>query len=346
MIWGIVLTVVMTVALTAVLGKVGPIDMPRDRGLSSWPTATAGGLAIIAATMLGLMLYVAIENPSPGLGRVPWVLASAVIVAMLGAIDDVLDFPAWIKLIVQIFVAIAFSALVARVEILPIGPGIDLNLGEVLGVLGTALWLIVMINAYNFMDGSDGVAVGVQSIGLFTLALANPGRPLVAFTLLAAAVANLAFLPFNHPGRRIFQGDCGALFSSFLIAGCTVLLATGDDPLSSIYLGVFVAAPFLVDVLLTLARRARAKKVLFQAHDEHLYQRWIRIGGHSPGALAWRIWAITAGCAALGLFVEQAYPEWSLTVLLLLIATLTGLWHVLSRQLDRADLVLAPTTSD
>lgn len=334
MIWGVLVTVLMTVVATAVLSKVGPLDQPRERGMSSWPTATAGGLAVIAAVMAGMMTYVVIETPPPGPGLTVWVLLGATVVALLGAVDDVVDFPAGLKLAVQIVVALGFSIFVSRVEVLPIAPGIELPLGPWLGALGTALWLVVMINAYNFMDGSDGLAVGVQSIGLFTLALVNPDRPILAFVLLVASISNLVFLPYNHPGRRIFQGDCGALFSSFLIAGCSVLLATGPNPRATLYIGAFVSAPFLVDVLLTLARRARAKRHLFQAHNEHLYQRWMLVGGHSAGALAWRVWGLTAACAAIGFFVDSISPDWSLTTLLVLIGLLSLGWRLLSRGLD------------
>ncbi len=302
--------------------------------MSSWPTATAGGLAVIAAVMAGMMTYVVIETPPPGPGLAVWVLLCATVVALLGAVDDVFDFPASWKLAVQIGVALAFSIFVSRVEILPIAPGLELPLGPWLGALGTVIWLIVMINAYNFMDGSDGLAVGVQSIGLFTLALVNPDRPILAFVLLVASISNLVFLPYNHPGRRIFQGDCGAMFSSFIIAGCSVLLATGPNPHATLYIGAFVAAPFLVDVLLTLARRARAKRRLFQAHNDHLYQRWMRIGGHSAGALAWRVWGLTAVCAAVGFLVDSISPDWSLTILLILIGLLSLGWALLSRGLD------------
>jgi UDP-GlcNAc:undecaprenyl-phosphate GlcNAc-1-phosphate transferase len=333
--WGILVTVLLTVVTTAVLSKVGPLDQPRERGMSSWPTATAGGLAMIAAVMAGMMTFVALELPDPGPGLTVWVLLGACIIALLGAVDDVMEFPASVKLIAQVVVAVTFSAVLARVEVLPLGPGVEVELGPWVGGLGTALWLVVMVNAYNFMDGSDGLAVGVQSIGLFTLALVNPDRPILAFVLLAAAIANLVFLPYNHPGRRIFQGDCGALFSSFLIAGCSVLLATGPNPRATMYLGAFVAAPFLVDVLLTLLRRAREKKRLFEAHNEHLYQRWLIVGQQSAGALAWRVWGLTAACAALGFLVNRAIPDWSLAALVSLIAVLTLAWFVLSRGLDQ-----------
>lgn len=335
MIWGVLVTVLLTVVVTIVLSKVGPLDQPRERGMTSWPTATAGGLAVIAGVMAGMMTFVALEAPHPGLGLTVWVLLGACAIGLLGALDDVMDFPAWAKLIAQIVIALGFSIFASRVEILPVAPGLELPLGPWLGTLGTALWLVVMVNAYNFMDGSDGLAVGVQSVGLFILALVNPDRPILAFVLLAAAIANLVFLPYNHPGRRIFQGDCGALFSSFLIAGCSVLLATGPNPRATLYIGVFVAAPFLVDVLLTLARRARAKRRLFEAHNDHLYQRWRRIGGHTAGALAWRVWGLTALCAVIGFFVDRISPDWSLTVLLGLIALMSVGWHMLSRGLDQ-----------
>ena len=68
MLWGVLVTVLLTVVTTAVLSKVGPLDQPRERGLSAWPTATAGGLAIIAAVMAGMVTFVVLELPNPGPG--------------------------------------------------------------------------------------------------------------------------------------------------------------------------------------------------------------------------------------------------------------------------------------
>ncbi|MBN8553720.1 MAG: undecaprenyl/decaprenyl-phosphate alpha-N-acetylglucosaminyl 1-phosphate transferase [Caulobacterales bacterium] len=337
MLWGVLVTVLLTVVTTVVLSKVGPVDQPRDRGLSLWATATSGGIGIMAAVMAGLMVFVAVAMPPPGPGLAVWLLMGACVVGIVGAIDDIFDIPPLIKLGVQIAVALTFSILVTRVEVLPLGPGVDLVVGPVLGAIGTSLWIVVMMNAYNFMDGSDGLAVGVQSIGLFTLALVNPDRPILAFALLAASIANLVFLPYNHPGKRIFQGDSGALFSSFLIAGSSVLLSTGPSPRATLYLGAFVAAPFLVDVLLTLLRRALARKPLFQAHREHLYQRWAINGDRSAGALAWRAWSLAAVCSAFGFAVNRFYPDWSLAALIALIAILSTGWYRFSRQLDEVE---------
>lgn len=337
MLWGVLVTVLLTVVTTVVLSKVGPMDQPRERGLSQWATATSGGLGVIAGVMTGLMVFVSVVLPPPGPGLTVWLLLGACVVGFLGALDDVFDIPPLPKLAVQIMAALAFSIFVARVEVLPVGPGIDLAVGPVLGAIGTALWIIVVINAYNFMDGSDGLAVGVQSIGLFTLALVNPDRPILAFALLAASIANLVFLPYNHPGKRIFQGDSGALFSSFLIAGSSVLLSTGPSPRATLYLGAFVAAPFLVDVLITLLRRAVARKRLFEPHREHLYQRWATAGDRPAGALAWRVWGLTAACSAFGYTVNRFAPDWSLLALLVLIAALSAGWYGLSKQIDAAE---------
>lgn len=336
MVWSAMLTALLTALVAGLMTVAGPVDGPRERGAHHVPTPTAGGLAVIAGVAAGLMLFVVLERPYAGFGLAVWLFACAAALGLMGGLDDVFDFGAMPKLIAQIAVCLAFSALVARVEVLPLAPGLALQLGPVLGALGTALWLVVVVNAYNFMDGADGLAGGVQSIALFTLALVNPDRPVLAFLLLAASIANLAFLPFNHPGRRLFQGDCGALFSAFLIGGATVLLASEPRPSATLYLGVFVSAPFLTDVLLTLLARARAGKRLFQAHNEHLYQRWLAATGRPHGALAWRVWLLSAACAAVGFIVDAAAPEWSLTALALLIAALSLGWNWLSRRLEAA----------
>jgi UDP-N-acetylmuramyl pentapeptide phosphotransferase/UDP-N-acetylglucosamine-1-phosphate transferase len=299
------------------------------------PTPTAGGLAVLAAVCAAVLAYMAGNPGAAGASATLGALALMGGLGLLGALDDAIDIGPRVKLAAQALGGLLFALLVARTDLLPLAPGVALHLPLIVGVLGTALWLVVVVNAYNFMDGADGLAVGVQSIALFTLALGSAGRPLLAFTLLAASIANLAFLPFNHPGRRLFQGDCGAMGSAALIGAASVLLARGPAPASAMYLAVFVSAPLLTDVLLTLAMRARARESLWRPHKQHLYQRWLAATGHSHGALAWRVWALCAACALFGYVVIERASDWAFAALAAVIVALSAGWVLLGRRLAR-----------
>ena len=299
-------------AVAGLIAWCGPVDPPGRRSSHARPTPTSGGLAIIVATCLGLVLAgrlgLAVTD-----ARIGWLALLAVIAGLVGAADDMLDLPPRTKLLVQTTLTLVFARIVARVDQLPIAPDFDLPLGLIAGVAGTALWLVVLTNAVNFVDGADGLAPGAVIIALLGLgvAAAMTGQSGVAIAALVGAAAGLGFLPWNLPTHRLFQGDAGALFSGFFVAGLAVLATAPMQgrPLSA-YLAPFATLPILADVLLTLLARARARKPLLNAHREHLYQLWLDRSGASHTALSIRYWAIMAAFTAAAVPNEQSPMGW------------------------------------
>jgi UDP-N-acetylmuramyl pentapeptide phosphotransferase/UDP-N-acetylglucosamine-1-phosphate transferase len=293
----------------------GPLDRPRARGSHAHPTVTSGGLAILVAAALGL-LTTAVVGPvdlRTDLARVSLALAFASALGLLGVIDDLFDVGARTKLILQALAGLAFAALVARPETVPLAPGLTVVLAPVVAVLGATLWLVVATNAVNFMDGANGLAAGCVAIAFAALAAAGfgHGQQALAAAALTAAAAVAGFLPWNLPAGRLFQGDVGALFCGFLLAALAVVAATTEPGRAmSPYVVPFALTPVLTDVLLTLAVRAARGASLMQAHRDHLYQVWLIRTGRSHAALATRAWGITAAYAALGLAAEFAPPGW------------------------------------
>ncbi len=301
---------------SAVIGWCGPVDRPGPRTSHGAPTATSGGLAVVCGAALGLLAWALLSPPGPGpeAGAVldlrtgrgvhgPQTLLTAAWAtgfAMLGAADDLRDLSARLKLAVMAVAALAYAVVVTPVASLALGAlaagGGDAGL--VLGCGGVALGVLVTVNAVNFMDGADGLATGAMAVAFAALGvgLAFVARPLGAGLALAAAAALAGLLPWNL-GGRLFQGDAGALFCGSLFAG---LCATGHAGLGWLF-GPTVLLPLLVDVALTLGRRALARRRLMQAHREHLYQRWLQATGRSHAALAVRMWALVAAAAALAL---------------------------------------------
>jgi UDP-GlcNAc:undecaprenyl-phosphate GlcNAc-1-phosphate transferase len=294
-------------AFSALVAWAGPLDAPRARSSHTNPTVTSGGLAVIAGTALGLLVFAALVGTSlPGLGPVAMTLGFAGGLGLLGAFDDLVDIGAKGKLLAQAVVGLVFAAMIARIEALPIGGGIALPLGPIIGAVGTTLWLVVATNSTNFMDGVDGLASGSLAIVLGALSIVGfiEGELAVAGAALVGAAALVGFLPWNIPTKRLFQGDTGALFSGFLAAG----LAIAASGRVSLYFVPTAMIPFLTDVLLTLLIRARRGESLFEAHRDHLYQLWLRKTGKPHAALSLRVWAIMAAYAAYALACEAA-PE-------------------------------------
>jgi UDP-GlcNAc:undecaprenyl-phosphate GlcNAc-1-phosphate transferase len=245
-------------------------------------------------------------------GRIAATLALALAMGVIGALDDLFDIGAKTKLLLQAALALVFATFVAHVESLPLGLGFDLPLGPFVGIAGVALWIVVAINAVNFMDGANGLAPGAQLCLFIAMTVAALGRfPLVADVSMVAALACAGFLPWNLRGR-LFQGDAGALFCGFLFAGLAILLTAPStrSPGLSLYFGPLVLLPFLTDVLLTLAVRARRGQSLLQAHRDHLYQLWLRQPSQpSHVALAWRMMLIMGVYGGFGLSMLVCPPR-------------------------------------
>lgn len=325
----IFLLVLIALAVSAGAARVmawcGPVDRPRQRGMHTAPTPTAGGLAI----MLGVGVAALLAAPFATSGQViAGALAIAVAHGLLGAIDDVMDIGARTKLAVQVVLALAFAALIARPDVLVVNERVAIGLPVWAAVIGTALWVVVATNAINFMDGSNGLVAGsiaIAAAGLGLTAL-NDGSGLTALAFLALAGACLGFLPSNFPKARLFQGDAGALFAGSLIAMLAVIGAgEGAFPLWS---GPIALMPILTDVLLTLVIRARRRERLFEAHRDHLYQRWLAARGGSHAKLAARFWAITGGFTFAAMLAARASATVASLTLIgaVLVAVLGWLW--------------------
>jgi Fuc2NAc and GlcNAc transferase len=320
-------------ALAGGISWAGPIDPPTERGAHRRPTPTSGGVAIIGAVGVGLLLH-------PVAGALGWRLAAtlalALVMGVIGALDDLFDIGAKTKLLLQATLALVFAIFVAHVEVLPLGLGLNIPLGPVVGIFGVALWIVVATNAVNFMDGANGVAPGAQVCLFIALTAAAARHPLIAEVAMAAALACAGFLPWNLRGR-LFQGDTGALFCGFLFAALAILAtAPTVSPGLSLYFGPLVLLPFLTDVLLTLAVRARRGQSLLQAHRDHLYQLWLRQHAKpSHVALAWRVMVIMALYGGLGLAMLACSPRVQPEVFAAAVAFSALSWGVLRRRLER-----------
>jgi UDP-N-acetylmuramyl pentapeptide phosphotransferase/UDP-N-acetylglucosamine-1-phosphate transferase len=161
-------------------------------------------------------------------------------------------------------------------------------------------------------------------------------HPLVAEASMAAALACAGFLPWNLRGL-LFQGDTGALFCGFLFAALAILATTPSvRPGLSLYFGPLILLPFLTDVLLTLAVRARRGQSLLKAHRDHLYQLWLRQTSQpSHVALAWRVMLIMAVYGGFGLAMLVCSPHVQPEMFVAAVAVSALGWGLLRRRLER-----------
>jgi UDP-N-acetylmuramyl pentapeptide phosphotransferase/UDP-N-acetylglucosamine-1-phosphate transferase len=237
------------------------LDVPNARSSHEIPTPRLGGLAVIAGVWAAAPLM---EGSFP-------MLVAATFAGLVGVLDDVFDLRFWMKAVGQSAVAFALLFLMPPPILVAVGPLWPLAL------LFGVVWVVAVVNAYNFMDGIDGIAGGTAILNvLFLAALVEVGSgTVVGLAALAAAVGG--FIMWNMSPARIFLGDSGSHFVGFFLG----VVALYTKPIGEPNIGVFVAfvvsatvfAPFLFDTAYTLVRRAWARKNVFAAHREHIYQR-------------------------------------------------------------------------
>jgi len=249
------------------------VDYPEARRSHSAPTPRGGGLACVAALALAWLIW-------PGAWSAWWQLMPAVLfMAAVGWIEDRHQLPLLWRFLAQVATAAALLAAVGGLATVAVfGHAIEA------WWLWTALAgvaIVWLVNLYNFMDGSDGMAAG-QGLwaGLIMAWLfASADQPQSAAFALAVAGAWGGFLVWNRPPARLFMGDVGALTLGATVAGCA--LAGAASGAISAWVSFMVSAVFVVDATATLLARVRHGEQWYTAHRQHAYQRLLDMGwGH------------------------------------------------------------------
>ena len=266
--------------------KVGAIDVPKDsRRMHKVPIPRLGGLAIFLAFLLSALIFADIDRQLQG------ILLGAVIIVVLGALDDVLALKALPKLIVQILaagVAVYHGCVIQFIS----NPNVFSNATYVnlgwLSVPITIIWIVAITNAVNFIDGLDGLAVGVSSISaaaLIVIAL-MVAETNIAIILCALFGACLGFIPYNMNPAKIFMGDSGSTFLGYILATLSI---TG---LFKMYAIISFAVPFLIlglpifDICFAFLRRIAHGQSPMQADRGHVHHRLIDMGFTQKQAVA------------------------------------------------------------
>ncbi len=312
--------------------RLGPKDAPDGgRKTQAVPVPSSGGIGIVIGIASGMaVLWLLGAAAAERLFSPPFagITGFVVVAVLIGWLDDAKGLTARTKLLILLVAALGAVLAGLVPETLWIsGKGISLPWLAAAGL--AAGWIFVMSNAVNFMDGANGIAMGTCLIILCALVLMlTPAVPyfpdhkaaaLLVWFLLAAAAAIGGFLFWNLRGL-LFAGDAGALSIGGLIGGASVMFAMTGPVLVPLTL----CLPILIDVLMTLAWRAKRGRPLMQAHRDHAYQLLLRSGwSHERVAKLW--WMMTAFCAGgvlAGPFAVTAgaYPAGKLPVDVLVFA--------------------------
>ena len=258
-------------------------DLPGQRRSHQVPTPRGGGLGIVVAILLCVLLPLALLNPGSIVVNAPLLVGVALsVVAMAGWIDDHGGLRARYRFAAHCIAAgvLLVPALnqVSLIASFAAWPGWWMVVIVIALLIGFLLTIVWSINLHNFMDGIDGL-LAVQAIFVF-VALGAVGLVFGSapawLAILVAAAAVVGFLPFNFPKARIFMGDVGSGALGLLVA-VVVLYQIGDRSLDAAT-GLIACSAFATDATATLLSRILRGRRWYDAHREHLYQGLVRSG--------------------------------------------------------------------
>ncbi len=266
--------------------QVGAMDVPRDgRRVHDHPVPRMGGLAIFLGFTVAMILFVSFTTQVLGL------MLGALIIAAMGAVDDIVNLRPWIKLSIQIVAAlvaircgIIFNAvsnpnILSDVLTIPIGS---------LSIPLTVLWIVGCTNAVNLIDGLDGLAVGVSAISSMTMLVVSlfVADPNTTFILAALCGACAGFMPFNMNPAKIFMGDVGSQFLGFVLACVSVMGLFKLHTVITFLVPVLAMAIPLADTVFAFCRRIVHGQSPFHADKGHFHHRLLAMGLNQKQAVA------------------------------------------------------------
>src|SRR5262245_54463074 len=271
-----------------------------------------GGVAIFLSMVVALSSLVLLQNLltqalRAELKTLVVFLVCGLMVLLLGVYDDLRGANATIKFAGLIAITLIFYALGGRIEGLSIPFIGQVTLHPVAGCLVTVVWVVGVANAFNLIDGVDGLATGsalFSSLILLTLSLIQ-GRSLVAVVALALTGALAGFLRYNFNPASIFLGDSGSLFVGFALAAMSVQGMQKASTAVAVAIPVLAFGLPVVDTSVTIARRFLSGKPIFKGDREHIHHKLLA-RGWSQRRVAFVLYAVSAafGLAAM-LFVNS-----------------------------------------
>jgi UDP-N-acetylmuramyl pentapeptide phosphotransferase/UDP-N-acetylglucosamine-1-phosphate transferase len=263
------------------------LDVPNERSSHDRPTLRGGGLGVIAVVAPGVLLTPALNG---GVGTELLIVGLGF--AVIGFIDDIRGLHPLLRLPAQFLPALACLPLLLV--------GLD---GPMLWVaflfVLVGLWLVAFVNAFNFMDGINGLSVGQVLVAGAAWWVVGDVRHLEWLTAVAviSMAAAAGFAPFNFPRARVFLGDVGSYFFGGLLGAAAVAGLRAHVPAEAMLAPLAV---YLADTASTLVRRIARGERWYKPHREHVYQRLSSDLGWSCTKVTLSLVAVMALCAGLG----------------------------------------------
>ncbi len=300
--------------------RIGAVDHPGGRRVHRSPTARLGGLGIALGLAFGLTIALGLEHVVFNERKFAGLIAASVVALAVGVVDDLRGLGAGSKLAGQVVAALLLWHAGWRIDSLGL-PGVGELPIAPFGLPLTVLWVVGVINAWNLIDGLDGLAGGLALVGALAAAClcVAAGDPAWA---LAVAVAGAAagFLWFNAPPALIFMGDAGSHLLGVVLAALGLRLAAVGPEGTLPFVPMLLLAVPLADMLWAIVRRGRASATdddagrgrtrarlarIARADDAHVHHRLLA-AGWTPASAVRLLWRVAAAFAVLGVTLAFA----------------------------------------
>ncbi len=313
---GFAVAAVIVLALTPLVARLAPhvggVDDRDDRPrVHERPVPRIGGLAIVTAILICALIFVDLTGPWRG------ILLGTLLAAAIGFVDDIRGIPPSVKMAGIVAVAaipvIGYDVTFGHVTLPIVG---DHDLGWVAYPL-TILWIAVVANLVNLIDGMDGLASGIVAIAACSYAILGMSFLRENAAVLSAIVcgATVAFLVFNYHPARIFMGDTGSLALGFLLAAIAVQGVMKTAASIALVGPLLVLAVPILDTSFVVLKRLKYKRAPWSADQNHFYHRFMRIGLSQRRTAAYlHLWAaLLSGYAILLRFAPpRPHGAWDL----------------------------------
>ena len=239
------------------------LDFPGKRKIHKVATPLLGGAALYIGLVAGLFFN------TPNIFLFLPVIVGATLIFILGMMNDIMDLSARLRFLWQFLIALIVVYMGVHVDFVP-----KCYWKDILEALITAVWFVGITNAYNYLDGLDGLAAGSAAINLLCfsaiLYLTNQyPLGLLAISLIASCIA---FLPYNFQKRKIFLGEAGSTFLGFILAGIGLIGNWAGDDIVKISIPIVVLGVPIFDMIFTTVMRIKEGKV------RNLIE-WLQYGG-------------------------------------------------------------------
>jgi UDP-GlcNAc:undecaprenyl-phosphate GlcNAc-1-phosphate transferase len=301
-VWGFLLAAALVLALTPVAIRIAPrigaLDLETDRPrVHSEAIPRSGGLAIVAGILIPSAIFIHPDS-GPYLG----ILLGTLGVAVIGFVDDTRGMRPSVKLLG-----------VTAMALIPVA-GWNLTIEHFnLPLLGTfdfgwaaypltVLWIVVIANLVNLIDGMDALAAGIVAIASVTIALLAASFLRTDAAALAAitAGATIAFLRHNYHPAKVFMGDTGALALGFVLASIAVEGVTKTAATIALAGPLLVLAVPILDTTFVVLKRLKYRRAPWGADHNHFYHRFMRIGFSQRRTVAYlHLWAMLVAAYAI-----------------------------------------------